>query len=91
MAIELDKETGGNAGLDAAIRSAKKAARPGKIRTTLSKEPSGPKHSSKTKTKSGAGSTFEQDLSARKTRSEGIRAKKGDAVGEMGKRKNGKR
>ncbi|KAN0100637.1 P-loop containing nucleoside triphosphate hydrolase protein [Tylopilus felleus] len=91
MAIELDKETGGNAGLDAAIRSAKKAARPGKIRTTLSKEPSGPKHSSKTKTKSGAGSTFEQDLSARKTRSEGIKAKKGDAVGGMGKRKNGKR
>lgn len=91
MATEADKEIGDTAGLNAAIRSAKKAAKPGKIKMTLSKGPTGLKHSAKSRTRSRALSTFEQDLSVKKARSEGIRAKKGDAVGGMGKRKSGKR
>lgn len=87
MAMEVDKEIGGNAGLNAAIRSAKKAAKPSKIGMA---RPTPVKHAPKSKVRSRTASTFELDLSARRTRSEGIRAKKGDAVGGMGKRKNGK-
>lgn len=83
MAMELDKELGDNAGLNAAIRSAKKAAKPGKIGKTLSKESTRPMHGRKSKAGSHGTGTFE-------ARSEGIRAKKGDSVGGMGKRKNGK-
>lgn len=89
--MELDKEVGDNAGLNAAIRSAKKAAKPGKIGQTLSKGPVRLKHGSKSKAKSRTLSTFEEDLSVRKAGREGIRAKKGDAVGGMGKRKDRKR
>ncbi|KAF8560373.1 DEAD-domain-containing protein, partial [Imleria badia] len=91
MAMEVDKEIGDSPGLNAAIRSAKKAAKPEKIKMALSKGPTRLKHNAKSKARSRAVSTFEQDLSAKKARSEGIRAKKDDAVGGMGKRKNGKR
>lgn len=91
MVMEVDKEIGDNANFNAAIRSAKKAAKPGKIGMALSKGPTQLKHGAKSKTGSRTVSTFEQDLSTRRARSEGIRAKKGDAVGGMGKRKNGKR
>ena len=91
MAMEVDKEIGDNANLNAAIRSAKKAAKPGKIGMALSKGPTQRKHGQKSKARSSTVSTFEQDLSTRSARSEGIRAKKGDAVAGMGKRKNGKR
>jgi ATP-dependent RNA helicase DDX27 len=90
MAMEVDKEIGDNANLNAAIRSAKKAAKPGKIGMALSNG-SQLKHGPKSKARSSTASKFEQDLSTRSARSEGIRAKKGDAVGGMGKRKNGKR
>jgi len=90
MAMEVDKEIGGNAGLNAAIRSAKKAAKPSKIGMALTKGPAPLKHGPKSKARPRTASTFELDLSARRVRSEGIRAKKGDAVGRMGKRKNGK-
>lgn len=91
MAIEVDKEIGDNAGLNAAIRSAKKAAKPEKIGKALSKGPTQLKHGPKSKAGSRTVSAFEQDLSVRKASSEGIRAKKGDAVGGMGKRKDRKR
>ncbi|KAF8445958.1 DEAD-domain-containing protein [Boletus edulis BED1] len=90
MAIEMNNEIGDNGSLNAAIRSAKKAAKPGKIRTALSKGATRPKHGPKSKASPRALGTFEQDLSTRKARSEGIRAKKGDNVGGMGKRKKGK-
>lgn len=90
MVMEVDKEIGDNAGLNAAIRSAKKAAKPGRIGMTLSKGPTQPKLGPKSKGRSRSVSAFGQDLSARKARGEGIRAKRGDAVGRMGKRKDRK-
>ncbi|KAG9314378.1 DEAD-domain-containing protein [Chiua virens] len=91
VAMELDKELGGNGGLDAAIRSAKKAARPGKIGKALGKAPTRMKSGPKSKSKSRSAGAFEQDLSSSKARNEGVRAKKGDAISGMGKRKGGKR
>lgn len=90
MAMEVDKEFGDNAGLNAAIRSAKKAAKPGKIGTAM-KGPTQLKHSPMAKTRSRTHSAFEQDLSTRRARNEGVRAKKDDAIGRMGRRKDGKR
>lgn len=91
MTIEMDKELGNSAGLNAAIRSAKRAARPGKIGVALSKGPTRLKHDPKRKAKSHKSSVFEQDLSARRAHSEGARAKKGDAIGGTGKRKDRQR
>lgn len=90
MAMEVDKELGDNTGLNAAIRSAKKAAKPGKIGMALSKGPTQAMRGSVSKAKSHTSSAFDRDLSAR-ARHEGIRAKKGDVVGRIGKRKGGKR
>lgn len=92
MALEADKELGETGAVNAAIRSAKKAARPAKIGI--------PDHrnvpaSKRTKARKGAsktgGNTFDRDLSSKAARGEGVRAKKGDAIGGMGKRKGGKR
>jgi ATP-dependent RNA helicase DDX27 len=92
MALEADKELGETGAVNAAIRSAKKAARPAKIGI--------PDHrnvpaSKRTKTRKGAsrtgGNIFDRDLSSKPARGEGVRAKKGDAIGGMGKRKGGKR
>ncbi|KIJ21730.1 hypothetical protein PAXINDRAFT_173799 [Paxillus involutus ATCC 200175] len=86
MAMEADKEFGDSKVLNAAIRTAKKAARPEKIGNPPSKSPT-----QKSKVTSRRRSAFEQDLSGKRGRGEGIRAKKGDAIGGMGKRKGGKR
>lgn len=92
MALEADKELGETGAVNAAIRSAKKAARPAKIGI--------PEHrnvpaSKRTKARKGAsktgGNTFDRDLSSKVARGEGVHAKKGDAIGGMGKRKGGKR
>ncbi|KAG1769255.1 DEAD-domain-containing protein [Suillus occidentalis] len=92
MALEADKELGETGAVNAAIRSAKKAARPAKIGI--------PEHrnvpaSKRTKAKKGAsktgGNTFDRDLSSKVARGEGVHAKKGDTIGGMGKRKGGKR
>lgn len=92
MALEADKELGETGAVNAAIRSAKKAARPAKIGI--------PEHrnvpaSKGTKARKGAsktgGNTFDRDLSSKVARGEGVHAKKGDAIGGMGKRKGGKR
>lgn len=91
MSMEVDKEIGDSASLNAAIRATKKAAKGGKIGEALKKGPTRMKHNSKSKTRSRTASVFEQDLSAKKARGEGARAKKGDTIGGMGKRKGGKR
>ncbi|KAG2752414.1 DEAD-domain-containing protein [Suillus brevipes Sb2] len=92
MALEADKELGETGAVNAAIRSAKKAARPAKIGI--------PEHrnvpaSKRTKARKGAsktgGNTFDRDLSSKVARGEGVHAKKGDAIGGMSKRKGGKR
>lgn len=83
MAMEED-ETDQRA-IGASIRSAKKAMRPTKIgipearpqKSRVKKSPGGSK-----KQKKG---TFDHDLGQR-TKTEGIRAKKGDSVGRAGKR-----
>jgi ATP-dependent RNA helicase DDX27 len=97
MAIEDDEELDDGGAVKAAIRSAKKAARPAKIgvpdkRPSKSKgkaKKSGPK-----KVTARAGGAFDRDFGQKGEsggRREGVRAKKGDAIGGMGKSKGGKR
>lgn len=88
LALEADKELGQTGAVNAAIRSAKKAARPAKIGIPV---PSTSKRTKARKATSRAGGAFERDLSSKASRSEGVRAKKGDAIGGMGKHKGGKR
>ena len=76
----------------AAVRSAKKASRPAKIgeperRQTLTKKDKKKKAVRSKSAKSGA---FEKEMGQRTVR-EGVRAKKGDVIGGMGKKKGGKR
>ncbi|KAF7969342.1 hypothetical protein HWV62_27671 [Athelia sp. TMB] len=96
MAREDDDELGDRGAVHAAIRSAKKAARPAKIgvpekRPTKSKSKvrkSGPK-----RVTARAGGAFDSDIGQKggsAGRREGVRAKKGDTVGGMGKKKGGK-
>ena len=89
LAMEEDAmETGA---IRAAVRSAKKAYRPVKIGEKESK-PLRSKASKKQRKKSGAktGGGFDKDLGQRSSR-EGVRAKKGDIIGGMNKKKGGKR
>lgn len=85
MAKEEDAEIGDTGAVNAAIRSAKKAARPTKIGSLKrpTQKPSPSKPSKKRSTKKG--SNFDRDL-GQKTRNEGVRATKGDKIGGMGKK-----
>jgi ATP-dependent RNA helicase DDX27 len=91
MAMEEDKELGGNKSLNAAIRSAKKAARPAKIGVPERKDSKSPKKMRKVSVRSG--NTFDSDFGQKSKSREGVRSKKGDAVrlGKTGgkKRKGG--
>jgi ATP-dependent RNA helicase DDX27 len=93
MATEDDEELGDTGAVKAAIRFAKKAARPARIgapekRSSKTKG----KKSSPIKVTARAGGAFDRDFEQKGNggRREGVRAKKGDAVGGMGK-KGGKR
>lgn len=96
MAMEDDKELGDGGAVKAAIRSAKKAARPPKIGVP-EKRSSKPKGNTKPGPKRAtarAGGAFDRDLGQKVgsvERREGVRAKRGDAIGGMGKKKGGKR
>lgn len=88
--MEEDKEIGDEKSLNAAIRSAKKSARPAKIgipekRPVKSKSKGKPR-----RVTSSAKGAFDQDIGQKAGRREGLRAKKSDAIGGMGK-KGGKR
>ena len=93
MAMEEDAEETG--AIRAAVRSAKKASRPVKIgeperrpnSTKKDRKKKAARTKSVTKPKGGA---FEKDMGQRAPR-EGVRAKKGDVIGGMGKKKGGKR
>ncbi|KAI0735181.1 DEAD-domain-containing protein [Earliella scabrosa] len=93
MAMEEDAEETG--AIRAAVRSAKKASRPAKIgeperrpnSTKKDRKKKAARTKSVTKPKGGA---FEKDMGQRAPR-EGVRAKKGDVIGGMGKKKGGKR
>ncbi|KAI6031818.1 DEAD-domain-containing protein [Pisolithus microcarpus] len=82
--LEAEKDVVEKGAIDAAIRSAKREARAGKVGKTQQKSPKAAH-----KVTSRFGSAFGQDLSV-KTRREGIRARKGDKIGGMG-RNGGKR
>jgi ATP-dependent RNA helicase DDX27 len=96
MAIEDDKELGDSTAVKAAIRSAKKAARPAKIGVP-DKRPSKSNGKAKRpgqKVTPRSGSGFDRDFGQKGESSgtrEGVRAKKGDTIGGMGKKKGGKR
>ncbi|KAI0348024.1 DEAD-domain-containing protein [Trametopsis cervina] len=93
IAIEEDEvETGA---IRAAVRSAKKSQKPAKIgdrQTGLpQKKPKRKIDKSKPKPKGGAKSrdAFDKEMGQKSAR-EGVRAKKGDVIGGMGKKKGGK-
>ncbi|KAF8908956.1 P-loop containing nucleoside triphosphate hydrolase protein [Gymnopilus junonius] len=87
MIMEEDKELGDDNALNAAIRSAKKAARPPKIGEP-ERKPSRPlkKKQKSSSKKPRTGGMFENDMGQKSRASnEGIRAKRGDAV-KLGKK-----
>lgn len=85
--MEEDKELGDNKSLNAAIRSAKKAARPAKIGVPERKDSKSPKKNRKVSAPSG--DTFDNDFGQKLKSREGVRAKKGDTIklGKTGSRK----
>lgn len=96
MAREDDEELGDSGAMHAAIRSAKKAARPTKIgvpEKRPSKSRSKDRKAGPKKVTARAGGAFERDFGQKGSaggRREGVRAKRGDTVGGMGKKKGGK-
>lgn len=95
--MEDDEELGDGGAVKAAIRSAKKAARPVKIgvpeKRAIKNKSKGKKSKTKVTTGRAAGG-FDQDLSQKNSGGkghEGVRAKKGDVIGGMGKKKGGKK
>lgn len=91
LAMEEDAaETGA---IKAAIRSAKKSSRPAKIGEVQKKLPSAKdkaKAKRKPKVVSSRAGAFDRDLGQRQQSREGVRSKKSDKIGGMGK-KGGKR
>lgn len=95
MAMEEDDAAPESGTIRAAVRSAKKAARPARIgepeRRPINNKKAKDKNrkSSHKKVSAKSGSAFEKDLGQRSSR-EGVRSKKGDVIGGMGKKKGGK-
>ena len=91
LAMEEDEAEGSRKGVEAAIRSVKKSSRPTKLGLPEPKVDKRKKNNKKESFKSGrkSGRGFENDLGQR-AKGEGVRAKKGDAVGGM-KKKGGKK
>lgn len=84
MAIEEEKTEGETGAITASIRSAKKLQRPAKIGDAQARLPGKNRKSQKKKAEKRRGSAgFDKDMSAR---SEGVRAKKGDTIGRLGKK-----
>jgi len=91
LAMEEDEELGDDRATQAAIRSAKKGARPPKIGIPIPRQTAKKaKRSSHKKITARAGGAFDKDLGQKGSRGEGVRSKKGDAPGRIGK-KLGKR
>jgi ATP-dependent RNA helicase DDX27 len=88
MAMEDVNEKGNSGELNAAIRSAKKAARPAKIGISRPRAALGKSKGKKLTTRTSSG--FDRELGQIPGRGEGTRAKKGDAIGGMGKKRKGK-
>ncbi|KAJ7103512.1 DEAD-domain-containing protein [Mycena belliarum] len=91
LAKEEDEEFGDDKAMKAAIRSAKKSVRPAKIGVQVPRQPTKKaSRSSRKKLSARTGGAFERDLGQKGSSGEGVRSKKGDAVGRLGK-KVGKR
>lgn len=86
MTMEEDEEAGDEKALKAAIRSAKKSARPSKIGVPEKRPSKGFKSKGKPRRVTSHTSAFERDIDQKAGRREGVRAKKGDAIGRMGKK-----
>ncbi|KAJ3750359.1 DEAD-domain-containing protein [Lentinula detonsa] len=93
MAREEDEEMGNEGAVKSAIRSVKKSIRPSKIgepeRRPVKASKTKEKKKIRRKTAVGKGGAFERELG--QGRHEGARAKKGDIIGGMGKKKGSKR
>ncbi|KAJ7487619.1 DEAD-domain-containing protein [Mycena galericulata] len=92
LAMAEDEELGDDRATKAAIRSAKKSARPAKIGVQVPRKPNKKAgRNGRKKITARTGGAFDRDLGQKGGNSgEGVRAKKGDAVGRVGK-KLGKR
>lgn len=83
--MEDDEAEGNRKGVDLAIRSMKKSSRPTKL--GLPEPKLNKKNTDKKRSKTGGkkkGGVFESDM-AQRAKGEGVRAKKGDAIGGMKK------
>lgn len=91
--MEEEKESGDRGAIAASIRSAKKASRPapiGEPERRPAKKSKG-KGKGKKKTAVRAGKIgFDRDMGQKRSSAEGVRARKGDVIGGMGKKKGGK-
>ncbi|KAJ7092749.1 DEAD-domain-containing protein [Mycena epipterygia] len=86
LAMEEDEEIGDDRATKAAIRSAKKSARPAKIGIQVPRQPTKKaSRSNRKKVTARTGGAFDRDLS-QKGSGEGVRSKKGDNVGRLGKK-----
>lgn len=97
MAMEEDDAGGESGAIRAAVRSAKKSARPAKIGEPERRPAAISKKKEKNKERklrgkaaTRIGGSFDKDLGQRRAK-EGVRAKKGDIIGGMAKKKGGKR
>ena len=88
----MEEDAVENGAIRAAVRSAKKAIKPAKIGEAQRGLPRNKKQtraSRSDKSKPRAGRGFDAEMGQRPVR-EGVRAKKGDVIGGMGKKKSGK-
>jgi ATP-dependent RNA helicase DDX27 len=88
--MEEDQELGDDRATQAAIRSAKKSARPPKIGIQIPRPPTKKAKRSSRKVTARTGGAFDRDFGQKGSGGEGVRSKKGDAPGRLGK-KIGKR
>ncbi|KAG6857580.1 hypothetical protein H0H87_000179 [Tephrocybe sp. NHM501043] len=82
MIMEEDAELGDQKSINAAIRSAKKSARPAKIGIPDQRPSKAKTKSRSRKVTSRAGGAFERDFGGKVGQREGVRAKKSDAIGK---------
>ncbi|KZT74641.1 DEAD-domain-containing protein [Daedalea quercina L-15889] len=97
IAMEEDDAGGESGAIRAAVRSAKKASKPAKIGEPERRPAAISKKREKNKERklrgkaaARIGGAFDKDHGQRRAK-EGVRAKKGDVIGGMGKKKGGKR
>ncbi|KAJ7169880.1 DEAD-domain-containing protein [Mycena filopes] len=86
LAMQEDEEMGDDRATQASIRSAKKSARPPKIGVLVPRPASKKAKKSPRKVTARTGGAFDRDLGQKGGSGEGVRSKKGDSVGRLGKK-----